>query len=151
MFHHLCLRLMHQISLPLVHTLLYLQLIMIIPSPTWKLMILSLPDINQGMLINNLSIFYTNADQFLNKTDELEMLIAGSEPDIIMITEVLPKIHCNSISVAQFALSGYQAFFNLILTTLPLLSTYVVWSYIYPINYLLLKYSFQSISKNKSG
>ena len=47
--------------------LLYLQVIMIIPSPTWKLVILSLPDINQGMLINNLSIFYTNADQFLNK------------------------------------------------------------------------------------
>ena len=40
------------------------------------------------------------------------MLIAGSEPDIIMITEVLPKIHCNSISAAQLALSGYQAFFN---------------------------------------
>ena len=78
----------------------------------WKLMILSLPDINQGMLISNLSIFYTNADQFLNKIDDLEMLIAGSEPDIIMITEVLPKIHCNSISAARLALSGYQAFFN---------------------------------------
>ena len=58
-------------------------------------MILSLPDINQGMLISNLSIFYINADQFLNKTDDLAMLIAGSEPDIIMITKVLPKIHCN--------------------------------------------------------
>ena len=54
----------------------------------WKLVILSLPDINQGMSINNLSIFYTNADQFLNNTDKLEMLIAGSEPDIMMITEV---------------------------------------------------------------
>ena len=40
------------------------------------------------------------------------MLIAGSEPDIIIITEVLPKIHCNSISAARLALSGYQAFFN---------------------------------------
>ena len=68
--------------------------------PAWKLMILSLPDLNQGMLIINLSIFYTNADHFLNKIDDLEMLIAGSEPDIIMITEVLPKIHCNSISAA---------------------------------------------------
>ena len=57
-------------------------------------MILSFPDINQGLLI---SMFYTNANQFLNKIDDLEMLIAGSEPDIIMITEVLPKIHCNSI------------------------------------------------------
>ena len=64
------------------------------------------------MLISHLSIFYTNANQFLNKIDDLEMLIAGSEPDIIMITEVLPKIHCNSISAARLALSGYQAFFN---------------------------------------
>ena len=30
-------------------------------------MILGFPNINQGMLISNLSIFYTNADQFLNK------------------------------------------------------------------------------------
>ena len=51
-------------------------------------MILSLPDINQGMSFNNLSILYTNVDQFLNKSDELEMLIVGSEPDIIMIAKV---------------------------------------------------------------
>ena len=37
------------------------------------------------------------------KIDKLEMLIAGSEPDIIMITEVLPEMHCNSISAARLA------------------------------------------------
>ena len=49
------------------HMLFYIQVIMIIPSPTWKLVILSLSDINQGMLINNLSIFYTKADQFFEQ------------------------------------------------------------------------------------
>ena len=38
-----------------------------------------------------LTVMYTNADQFLNKKDELLVFIAGSEPTIIMITEVTPK------------------------------------------------------------
>ena len=37
-----------------------------------------------------LMVLYTNADQFLNKKDELLQLIAGNEPNII-ITEVIPK------------------------------------------------------------
>ena len=39
----------------------------------------------------NLVVLYTNADQFLNKKDELLQLIAGNEPNIIIITEVIPK------------------------------------------------------------
>ena len=76
------------------------------------------------------------------------MLIAGSEPDIIIITEVLPKIHCNSISAAQLALSGYQAFFNFDPNN-PFCTDHLhgVAIYIYPINYLLLKYSFPSIPR----
>ena len=35
---------------------------------------------------NNLKIFYTNADQFLNKHDELTMLISNDKPDIILVT-----------------------------------------------------------------
>ena len=30
---------------------------------------------------------YTNADQFVNKRDDLVMSIAGDKPDIILITE----------------------------------------------------------------
>ena len=47
-------------------------------------------------------VFYTNADQFLNKRDELQMFIAGNEPNIILISEILPKSHCNI-----FLLGGY--------------------------------------------
>ena len=47
--------------------------------------------------LNQLSIFYTNIDQFLNKKDDLETAIAGNKPDIILITEILPKACCNTI------------------------------------------------------
>ena len=36
-----------------------------------------------------LKVIYTNADQFLNKREDLVTVIAGDEPDIIMITEVI--------------------------------------------------------------
>ena len=38
-----------------------------------------------------LKFFYPNADQFVNKRDDLAAVIAGNEPDVIMITEVIPK------------------------------------------------------------
>jgi len=60
----------------------------------------------------SLTVFYTNADQFLNKRDELQMFIAGNEPDIILISEILPKSHCNTISSSRLSLNGYNMFFN---------------------------------------
>ena len=39
----------------------------------------------------NIKILYTNADQLPNKKDDLLQLIAGNEPDVIMITGVIPK------------------------------------------------------------
>ena len=39
----------------------------------------------------NLNILYTNADQFLNKREELLILIANDNPDLIIITEVIPN------------------------------------------------------------
>ena len=55
---------------------------------------------------------YTNADQFLNKRDDLLLHIAGNEPDIIMITEVLPKVQPSFISDAQLYIPGYNLFTN---------------------------------------
>ena len=45
---------------------------------------------------------YTNADQFLNKRsrDNMLMFIAGDEPDIIIMTEVLPKARAHSESIS---------------------------------------------------
>ena len=38
-----------------------------------------------------LKFLYTNADQFVNKRDDLLARIAGDEPDVILITEFIPK------------------------------------------------------------
>ena len=38
-----------------------------------------------------LMVLYTNADQLINTKDELPQLIAGNEPNIIIITEVISK------------------------------------------------------------
>ena len=62
--------------------------------------------------LDKICILYTNADQLLNKMDDLNMLIAGNEPELIIITEILPKSHCISLSAARLSLPGYQAYFN---------------------------------------
>jgi len=48
--------------------------------------------------ISPLKVLYTNADQFLNKWDDILMLITGNKPDLILINEVLPKAHSTCIS-----------------------------------------------------
>ena len=50
---------------------------------------------------------YTNSDQLVNKRDDLCMAIAGREPDIIMITEVIPKAQVLPIAPALLHLPGY--------------------------------------------
>ena len=55
---------------------------------------------------------YTNADQFVNKRDFLSSEIAGTEPDIIIITEVIPKAQVQPLSLAIFELEGYRTYLN---------------------------------------
>ena len=40
------------------------------------------------------------------------MFIAGNEPDIILISDVLPKSYCNTISSSRLSLHDYNMFFN---------------------------------------
>lgn len=40
------------------------------------------------------------------------MEIAGEEPDILMITEVLPKAQFSPLSPSLFQIKGYKTFFN---------------------------------------
>ena len=51
---------------------------------------------------------YTNADQFLNKRDELIEFIVNDEPSIIMIIEVIPKAQVHPIEAASLELAGYS-------------------------------------------
>ena len=55
---------------------------------------------------------YTNADQLVNKRDDLAMHIAGKEPDLILVTEVIPKAQTIPISTALLALPGYTLYTN---------------------------------------
>ena len=59
-----------------------------------------------------LKFLYTNADQFVNKRDDLLARIAGDEPDVILITEVIPKSQANPIPSALLSIDGYKPSFN---------------------------------------
>ena len=59
-----------------------------------------------------MKFFYTNADQFVNKRDDLLCKIAGDEPDVILVTEVIPKSQKNPISPALLNIDGYQPHYN---------------------------------------
>ena len=59
-----------------------------------------------------MSFIYTNADQLPNKMEELKCLIAGREPDVIIITEVIPKAQEQALPRVRLKLDGYTEFFN---------------------------------------
>jgi len=76
---------------------------------------ISLPDACVGITYGNykgLNLLYINIEQFLNKRDDLELAITGNDPDIILITEILPKAHCNTLTAVCLSLSGYSSIFN---------------------------------------
>ena len=84
-------------------------------------MILLLPDngnihspcgFNEFKTVSSFKVLYTNADQFLNKRDDLLLHIAANEPDVIMITEVLPKVQPSFISDVQLQIPGYNLYTN---------------------------------------
>ena len=55
-----------------------------------------------------MKFLYTNADQFANKRDDLVAMIADDEPDVIMITEVIPKCQSNPIALALLVKSTFN-------------------------------------------
>ena len=62
---------------------------------------------------NNLKCMYTNADSLLNKMDELRRDIQAKDPDIIAITEVIPKKKNRfPITKAEIIIQGYETHTN---------------------------------------
>lgn len=60
-----------------------------------------------------LKVFYTNADCLsLAKKDELEIYVRENSPDIIGITEVLPKRSAFSNQEVNYQLENYDMFLN---------------------------------------
>ena len=46
------------------------------------------------------------------KIDHLKMFIAADEPDVMMITEVIPKAQKNPILEIQLSIEGYEVYKN---------------------------------------
>ena len=59
-----------------------------------------------------LTFLYTNADQFVNKRDDLIMFIANDSPYVILITEVIPKKQVNPITQALLNIDEYNCVLN---------------------------------------
>lgn len=55
---------------------------------------------------------YANADQLLNKIEDLKMMIASKKPDVMLFTEVIPKAQKNPIEETQIQIKGYQHYPN---------------------------------------
>ena len=75
----------------------------------WTILVIVLRVI---ILLALLKVVYTNADQFLNKRDDLLMLIAGNEPDLILITEVMPKAHSTCMSSSRVDIPKFFRYSN---------------------------------------
>ena len=77
---------------------------------------------SEGILVNqmmnkiasnvSLNCFYTNADQFVNKRDALLMMISDDRPDLILITEVIPKKQVKAITDQLLDIDGYTPYYN---------------------------------------
>ena len=50
---------------------------------------------------------YTNADTLTNKVSDLEAMANTHQPEVIAVTEVLPKNAQTSVILAEVALDGY--------------------------------------------
>ena len=83
--------------------------------------LLSLPDddlpdnvasVNKDMDNYKLKVLYTNVDQFLNKRDHLLVHIAGNTPDLIVISEMLPKVPHAVINLSLITLPDYHNYLN---------------------------------------
>ena len=59
-----------------------------------------------------LKVLYTNTDQFLNKRDDLCLFIAGDEPDVILLTEVIPKAQHIPINPVLLSIPGFTMYSN---------------------------------------
>ena len=59
------------------------------------------------------TILYTNADGLINKRQELKLLLNSlkDRPDIVAVTEILPKSPIQQLLPSEFKLEGYKVFF----------------------------------------
>ena len=62
--------------------------------------------------LEHIKTLYTNADQLVNKLDDLLLIIAQESPELIAITEVIPKAQVHPLGKATLSIPGYELFTN---------------------------------------
>ena len=62
---------------------------------------------------NKIKVLYTNSDQLPNKVHELLINIGIFKPDVIMITEVLPKNSNTKTTKASMEINGFELYTNI--------------------------------------
>ncbi len=63
--------------------------------------------------LSTLKCYYTNADSLSNKKNELSVVISSCNPDIVIITEILPKNYDTRPSEEEFVVKNYSIYSNL--------------------------------------
>ena len=63
-------------------------------------------------IVNSLNCICMNVDSVLNKRAELKNLVVLEHPDIILITEVLPKNARIAVQLCELVIDGYYLFTN---------------------------------------
>ena len=63
--------------------------------------------VNYEQRNHKLSILYTNADNLMNKRNDLQAIITCNNPDFICITESLPKNALLPIEECELQIKGY--------------------------------------------
>lgn len=68
---------------------------------------------NTDTVVEGLTLYYTNADNLVNKRDELQIIINDKNPDILIITEVFPKnVESTKVLPAELNFDGYTFYVN---------------------------------------
>ena len=60
----------------------------------------------------SLTVFYTNADNLINKRNELYHSLTSVKPEIICITEILPKNALLPVDDCELQIQGFDCFTN---------------------------------------
>ena len=60
----------------------------------------------------SLTVFYTNADDLVNKRNEIYHSITSVKPEIICITEILPKNASLPVDDCELQIQGFYCFTN---------------------------------------
>ena len=55
---------------------------------------------------------YTNVDNIMNKRNELMNIIGEDNPDVICVTEILPKNSKYAVEIAELQIDEYDLFTN---------------------------------------